>query len=78
MTRNRVLPTGIGNSLLRDPIEIKISLDDIDLLSKDLCPHCGGSGRLKAMQSMAVIGGSSIRGSDTTVKCNSCNGIGRK
>ena len=72
------MPKGIGESLLREPIEIKISLDDISTLSKDLCPNCGGSGRLNVMQNMAVIGGSSVRGPDTTTECNLCNGTGRK
>ena len=35
-----------------------------------ICPICGGSGKIKAMQRMAVFGGGSIRGPDTkpTVK----------
>ena len=72
------MPKGIGESLLREPIEFKVSLDEISILSKDICPNCGGTGRLRAMQSMAVIGGSSVRGPDTTTECNFCNGAGRR
>ncbi len=75
---NNALPKGLGESLHRKPIEIKNSLDEIGMLVKDLCPHCGGSGRLGAMQLVAVIGCGSVRGPDTTTKCNYCNGTGRK
>lgn len=75
---NSSMPKGIGDSLLREPIEIKSKLDEISILSKDLCPNCGGSGRLNAMQNMAVMGGGSVRGPDTTTKCNYCNGTGRR
>ena len=44
----------------------------------DLCPYCFGSGKVKAMQSVALFGGGSVRGNDTTVKCTSCNGTGRR
>lgn len=53
-------------------IEIKIPV------LTDLCPHCFGDGRLKAMQSVALFGGGSMRGKDTTVKCTYCNGTGRR
>ena len=44
----------------------------------DLCPYCLGSGKVKAMQSVALFGGGSVRGNDTTMKCSSCNGTGRR
>lgn len=76
----------IGNKLPKvctdAPTEIAVDFDkafsEISLIAVDLCPSCGGSGGLKAMQSMAVIGGSSVRGPDTTTKCNFCNGTGRR
>jgi len=75
---NGALPKSLGESLHRKPIEFKNSLDEISMLVKDLCPNCGGSGRLNAMQLMSVMGGSSVRGPDTTAKCNFCNGTGRR
>lgn len=53
-------------------IEIKIPT------LSDLCPLCFGSGKLRAMQRVALFGGGSIRGKDTTVKCTHCDGTGRK
>lgn len=44
----------------------------------NICPYCCGSGKLKAMQSVAVINGGSIRGKDKNVKCKYCNGTGIK
>lgn len=44
----------------------------------DLCPYCLGSGKVRAMQSVALFGGGSIRGKDTMVKCTYCKGTGRK
>lgn len=38
----------------------------------DICWNCSGTGKLKAMQSMAVIGGGSVRGPDTTIRCSFC------
>lgn len=43
----------------------------------DLCPCCFGSGEVKAMQSVALFGGGSKRGKDTTLKCTYCKGTGR-
>lgn len=63
---------------LSEPFEFKNTLDEISILSKDICLHCEGSGKLYAMQNMAVIGGRSVRGPDVKVKCNHCNGVGRK
>ena len=40
-----------------------------------ICPHCQGSGKLKAMQS-SVYRGKSIRATDTYVKCKHCKGLG--
>lgn len=74
---NSTMPKNLEESLHRKPIEFQNSLDEISILLKDLCFHCGGSGKLNAMQSMAVIGGGSVRGPDTTTKCNLCNGTGR-
>lgn len=42
----------------------------------ELCAYCFGSGRLKAMQSVALFGGGSIQGRDTTMKCPYCKGKG--
>lgn len=52
-------------------MEIKINLSGFSI-----CPYCLGTGKLKAMQSLATFNGVSIRGKDTTVKCEYCNGIG--
>lgn len=48
----------------------------IDLSKVSICPYCIGTGELKVMQSMATYNGTSIRGKDTTVKCEHCNGVG--
>ena len=44
----------------------------------DLCPYCYGTGKLKAMQRAMTFNGKSVRVQDTTVKCNQCDGTGRK
>lgn len=54
-------------------MEIKIQPIKINI-----CPYCLGNGNLNAMNSMAVIGGGSIRGKGTKVKCKYCNGTGIK
>lgn len=43
-----------------------------------ICPHCLGSGRVRAMQMYMVHGGGSIRGPDTSVECPTCHGTGLK
>ena len=49
----------------------------IDMNSKiKLCPYCFGSGKLKAMQSVAVCRGVSARSEDIQVECKHCKGIG--
>lgn len=64
----------IGGVRVDIKIEIKIKSPNI----VNLCPYCLGSGKLKAMQMAAVYGGGSIRVNDTKVKCNHCNGTGRR
>lgn len=44
----------------------------------DLCPVCLGSGKVKAMQRLALFGGGSVRGPDTQVVCTYCSGTGRR
>lgn len=41
------------------------------------CPFCFGTGKLKALQNMAIYNGGSIRGKDKQIKCKYCNGTGR-
>ncbi|WP_368240454.1 hypothetical protein [Clostridium paraputrificum] len=48
---------------------------DINIKIKP-CPYCLGSGKLKAMQSVVITEGVSVRGKDTQVKCKHCEGIG--
>lgn len=68
------LPKNISiDSNLSIGVESDLSID-----LSSICLHCGGTGRLRAMQSMMVMGGSSVRGPDTTAKCNFCNGTGRR
>ena len=74
---NNPMPKIFKEPQLKTSIDFQNSLDEISILLKGLCFHCGGSGKLNAMQSMAVIGGESVRGPDTKVKCNLCNGTGR-
>ncbi|MEG1310474.1 MAG: hypothetical protein RR942_06575 [Romboutsia sp.] len=40
------------------------------------CTYCRGTGKLKAMQSVATYNAGSIRGEDTQIKCKFCNGTG--
>ena len=42
-----------------------------------LCPICGGSGKVKAMQRLALFGGGSVRGPDVEVQCPYCKGKGK-
>lgn len=42
----------------------------------NICPHCFGRGKLKAMQSVATFNGGSVRGQDKEVRCANCNGKG--
>lgn len=49
-------------------------LKDIKIKVK-CCPICLGTGKLKAMQSVATYAGS-VRGRDIQVKCKFCNGTG--
>lgn len=53
-------------------MEIKID----NMYNARVCIHCNGTGKLKAMQSRAQIGGPSIRGKDKEIKCKYCNGRG--
>lgn len=53
---------------------MKIKIEPLKEIN--ICSYCLGSGKLKAMQSSAVIGGGSIRGVDTKVKCEYCGGSG--
>lgn len=71
------MPKKLNDLQLSTPIEFQSQLDKIGYLTKVFCPYCGGSGKLYAMQSVALIGGGSVRGSDTIVKCNHCRGTGR-
>lgn len=72
------MPKGLENPLLREPIEFEIALDNINVILKDTCSTCGGSGLRPAMQLMAVIGGGSLRGPNTLDKCDICKGTGRR
>lgn len=56
--------------------EVKMEIKIEPLKEINICSYCLGSGKLKAMQSSAVIGGGSIRGVDTKVKCEYCGGSG--
>lgn len=53
-------------------MEIKIE----PLKEINFCPFCFGSGKLKAMQSLANFDKGSIRGKDAAVKCKYCDGSG--
>lgn len=75
---NNTVPKQLENPQLMTSLEFKNGLDRVAEISKDICHHCGGSGELNAMQSMAIIGGGSVRGPDTKVKCNQCKGRGIK
>lgn len=41
-----------------------------------ICPRCGGTGKLKAMQLGISRNGKSQRVHDTEVKCKNCGGAG--
>ena len=41
-----------------------------------ICPQCGGTGKLKAMQLGINRNGKSQRVHDTEVKCKHCEGVG--
>lgn len=43
-----------------------------------LCWHCHGTGRLRAMTLAMTMEGETVRDKDVAVKCNRCNGRGRK
>ncbi|MBS5986478.1 hypothetical protein [Clostridium sp.] len=53
-------------------MEIKIDMNT----KVQPCPYCLGSGSLKAMQSVVICQGWSVRGKDTQVKCIHCKGTG--
>lgn len=53
-------------------MEIKIDINT----NVKACPYCLGSGKLKAMQSVVISYGWSIRGKDTQVGCIHCKGTG--
>ena len=57
--------------------QISIKIDPAANVTFDnICPMCFGSGKVKAMQMAAYIGGGSIRVEDTKVECPHCNGRG--
>lgn len=58
-------------------IEFEASID-IEKYIDNICPHCLGSGKLKAMQAAMTYDAGSIRVNDTKVKCSHCNGRGFK
>lgn len=53
---------------------MKIKIEPLKEIN--ICSYCLGSGNLKVMQSLAVIGGGSIRGVNAKVKCKYCGGSG--
>lgn len=57
---------------MKNEISINIGLPQ----DMDICSACFGTGKLKAMQSMATYDAGSIRGPDKLVKCTYCNGTG--
>lgn len=73
---NNELPSEINTFNIK--MDFEDQLKKINLLAKNICSCCGGSGKIRAMQSMAVFGGKPVRGLDTKVKCNNCNGKGVK
>ena len=54
--------------------EIIINITPLKL--ENICWACGGSGKLKAMQSVMTYDARFIRAKDTTVKCPHCKGTG--
>lgn len=57
-------------------MEFNIVVPNYIEIKSRACPYCFGTGKLKAMQSVAIYGGGSIRGKDAQVKCKFCNGVG--
>lgn len=53
--------------------EVKINMNIGENIK--ICPYCLGTGKLKAMQSIATNTGS-VRSKDKQVKCRFCNGTG--
>ena len=55
-------------------MECKVILPSLS----DLCSHCFGTGKQKAMQMTMTYDVGSVRVNDTKVKCIHCNGTGIK
>lgn len=56
------------------------SVSDVSIVSpsinKRLCPYCSGSGKRLAMTLAINLSGKTVRGKNTKVKCDQCEGKG--
>ena len=59
-------------------IKLNINFGIKELSMSNTCPYCLGSGKLKSMQRALTYDAGSVRAADTKVKCNHCNGTGRR
>lgn len=58
-------------------IGISSYIDAMPSMKSGVCPYCLGTGGTRKMQSMAQIGGPSLRGPDLIRVCPHCLGTGR-
>lgn len=66
-------------SMNRLNIESSLHFNTAPEISLDgLCWHCHGTGKLKAMTLAMTMEGETVRDKDVAVKCDQCNGRGRK
>lgn len=54
-------------------IGISAYADAMSYMKDGVCPYCHGTGRIRKMQSMAQIGGPSLRGPDIISVCPYCH-----
>jgi len=73
-----LLPKHFNNAPTKTSLDFDKAFSEINLIAMDLCPLCGGTGKLKAMQMAMTYDAGAVRYKDTTTKCSQCNGTGRK
>lgn len=73
-----IAATCVGLEAFSNAFKTALTVDGCSGFPAGTCLCCGGTGVIKKMQSLAQIGGPSLRGSDAVECCPACFGTGRE